>query len=410
MIYFKKILLTLSIFAILIGCGSGSTTEKMIQDDNASPSGKQTDTPLQLQPQAPLGEKQIFPKVYLEMPKSDPCEKDQFYRLKTKECMDIENPSLWGFQGFTVGENNYTISTLTEGELKEVISNLPQEGGIIIIPEGIIEITDGITIPSNVVLQGAGAGRTILSNRSSDEFTSVVELDGENIIIRGLTIEGNGESLNGIDGHKSGGNILIEFIEARNFKLNQGAGIAFVRKVALAKSRITIRYNSLYNGLHGIAIRVGVYGTIANMLIYSNQSFNNTNYGLDISTSYSVEVAGNYLHNNKEYGAKTPRANEIIYHYNDVNFNKKGGLLYEGTNYNAHIIVKYNNLSDNGGLAYNVTSATFDKLTLIDNIVTNSIDENNNTIGAYGARNIYITGDHGNIWYNEAMHQLTYQE
>jgi len=398
MVYFKKILLILSIAVIFVGCGSSSTTEKISQDENASPSDKQTDKPLQ----TPLGEEQIFPEVYLEMPKSDPCEDGEFYRLKTKECMKLEHASSgfqgWGFQGFTVGENNYTISSLTEGELKDVISNLPKEGGTITIPEGTIEIIDGITIPGNVILQGVGAGKSILSNRSSGKATSVVELDGENIIVRGLTVEGNGESLNGIDGHKSGRNILIEFIEARNFKLDQGSGISFSRGIALYNSRITIRYNNLYNSLHGIGMKIR---TDAKMLIYSNQAFNNANYGIDISTTSSVEVAGNHLHNNEVAGAKTPNSNRIIYHHNDVNYNKTAGLVYAGKrNYYASITVKYNNLSYNGGEAFACWDATLFNLYLIDNIVIDSKDANGYTIGAYGARNIYLTGDHGEIWYN----------
>ncbi len=145
--------------------------------------------------------------VYLDIPKEAPCGGGQFYRLKTKECLPLKNPS-WGFAGFDFpSENVYTLQNCTEEELKTTIDNLPQEGGKIIMPECTITTKNGIVLPSNVILEGAGIGKTILSNT----LDSAVSLHGENIIVRNFTVEGNSASLNGINGYRTKGNILVEF-------------------------------------------------------------------------------------------------------------------------------------------------------------------------------------------------------
>ncbi len=336
--------------------------------------------------------------VYLEVPKNAPCSGEQFYRLKSKECISLKNPS-WGFAGFEVpSENVYTLQDCTQEALKSVIDNLPKDGGKIILPECTIQMQDGIVLPSNVILEGAGVGKSILSNRGD----SAVSLHGENIIVRNFTVDGNSASLNGINGYRTKGNVLVEFIEAKNFKSDQGSGISFLTADTLANSRVTIRYCDTSNSLHGIAVKVH---TSAKMLIYSNQAYGNSNYGIDMSTSSDIEVAGNYLHDNYVAGAKSPLADNIIYHHNDVNFNGKSptkvdnaGLVYMGSNPTATIIVENNDLSNNGGKAFECWSAKFNHLILRDNIVTGSLDVNGYSIGIVGVNLVDVYGNHGRIW------------
>jgi len=332
------------------------------------------------------------------LPESVPCNDGQFYRLKTKECLPLKNPS-WGFAGFDFpSENIYTLQNCTEEELKTTIDNLPQEGGKIIMPECTITTKNGIVLPSNVILEGAGIGKTILSNTGD----SAVSLHGENIIVRNFTVEGNSASLNGINGYRTKGNILVEFIEAKNFKPDQGSGISFLTVNTLENSRVTIRYCDTSNSLHGIAVKVH---TSAKMLIYSNQAYDNKNYGIDMSTSSDIEVAGNYIHDNFVAGAKSPLADNIIYHHNNINFNGKtptkqdnAGLVYMGTNKNATIIVEDNDISFNGGKAFECWDAEFHRLILKNNIVTGSTDSNGYSIGIVGVDIVEVYGDHGKIW------------
>ncbi len=311
--------------------------------------------------------------------------------------------SILGFQGFEIPpENLYTMQSCEESELERLIRDLPSAGGKIVMPECTINTTNGIVLPDNVILEGAGMGKTILSNRGD----SAVSLHGENIIVRNFTVEGNSASLNGINGYRTKGNVLVEFIEAKNFKSDQGAGISFLTQDILPNSRVTIRYSSVSNSLHGIDIKVH---TRAQMLVYSNQAFDNGNYGIDLSTNEDIEIAGNYLHDNYVAGAKSPSADNIIYHHNDINFNGKAsakqdnaGLVYMGSNPDAVIIVENNDLSHNGGKAFECWSADFHRLVLKNNNVTGSLDANGYSIGAVGVDVVEVHSEHGKIWTNGA--------
>lgn len=343
--------------------------------------------------------------AYIKSPIKAPCEVDQYYRIQTKECLPLENPT-WGFQGFIIpSENIYPLIECSQSALQNLINSVPKEGGRIVMPSCTINTINGIKIPDNIILEGMGIGKTILSNTvTTTSPGSAVNLLGENIIIKNFTLNGNGTTLNGIDNYVAKGNSLIEFIEAKNFKRDQGSAISYLTKNTLENSRVTVRYNKTSNALHGIDAKVW---TLAKMLIYSNESFENANYGLDLSTNDSIEVAGNYLHNNEVAGAKSPAANNIIFHTNDINLNGSAsigaGLVYMSTNPTATIIVKNNDISNNLGPAYACWNAKFNRLILINNNVKDSNDSNGYNITGSGADSIEVTGDHGKIWSNGAI-------
>ena len=387
-----KIVLYFILIIAFINCGGGGGSDKTVSGVILDGDGNTIDQPIIDTP------KEVSDIEVLDMPKTIPCKDEEYLRLKTNECLPLKNPS-WGFIGFKVpDENVYNLTECTQEALVALIDALPIEGGKIVMPKCKIEIKNGIDLPSNIILEGAGIGKTIISNTLLDvNQSSAIRINERNVILRNFTIDGNGVSLNGVDAYSmpNMGNVLVEFIEAKNFKSDQGSGISFLTRYARYASRVTIRYCVTHNSLHGI--NVEVY-TDANMLIYSNQSYNNRNYGLDISTTYRVEVAGNYIHNNDVTGAKSPRGNLITYHHNDINFNKTGGISYMNMNWYASITLEENDLSNNGGLAFNASSANFRKLILKNNIVTGSIDDNGYTIGANGVRFVDVYGDHGKIW------------
>lgn len=338
---------------------------------------------------------------YTKAPVSAPCGANQYYRIQTKECLPLENPS-WGFQGFTVPTDNvYPLLECSQKALQNLLDYLPKEGGKIVMPACTINVESGIVIPDNVILEGSGIGKTIINNiaPSTAGLVAPVNLLGQNIIVRNFTVEGNGNTLNGVDGYVVKGNVLVEFIETKNINTSQGSGIQLHPELALENSRFTVRYNKSSGGLHGIGVKVR---TIANMLIYSNEVYGNSNYGIDMSTSDNIEVAGNYMHNNIVAGAKSPVANNIIYHHNDINYNGNGGtgagLVYIGSNPTATIIVKENNIANNYGQAFASWSADYNKLILNNNNVTSSTDVNGYNIGGAGVKVIDVTGNHGRIW------------
>lgn len=338
---------------------------------------------------------------YTKAPVSAPCGANQYYRIQTKECLPLENPS-WGFQGFTVPTDNvYPLLECSQKALQNLLDYIPKEGGKIVMPACTINVESGIVIPDNVILEGSGIGKTIINNiaPSTAGLVAPVNLLGQNIIVRNFTVEGNGNTLNGVDGYVVKGNVLVEFIETKNVSKVQGSGIQLHPEFALENSRFTVRYNKSDGGLHGIGVKVR---TIANMLIYSNEAYGNINYGIDMSTSDNIEVAGNYLHHNAVAGAKSPSANNIIYHHNNINYNGAGGtgagLVYMSPNPIATITVKENDLSNNIGQAFACWNADFYKLILTNNNVAGSTDINGYNIGGAGVKIIDVTGNHGKIW------------
>ncbi len=392
-----KIVLYFILVTAFINCGGSGGSDKTVAGVILDGDGEVVD-----QPTIEVSNIEV-----LDMPKTTPCKDGEYLRLKTDECLPLKNPT-WGFIGFTVpDENVYNLTECTQKALVALMDALPIGGGKIVMPECKIEIKNGIDLPSNIILEGAGIGKTIISNTLVDNnLSSAIRINESNIVLRNFTIDGNSVSLNGIDAYSmpTGANILVEFIEAKNFKSDQGSGISFLTKVDRHYSRITVRYCISHNSLHGINVGIGTY---AKMLIYSNQAYNNRNYGLDMSGTYGIEVAGNYLHNNDVTGAKSPNGNLITYHHNDINFNKIGGISYMGGGWYYSITLEENDLSDNGGLAFNASSASFRKLILKNNIVTESIDENGYSIGASGVKFVDVYGDHGRIW-SETDSNITY--
>ncbi len=383
----------------LLSCGSTTTKSPQIeQEGNLSAVANQSQ---ESQDQQQIDQKK---DPYELIPQTNPCKEGEFYRLKTKECIPLKYPD-WGFKGFEIpSENVYYMQTCQESELEELLKNIPAEGGKIVMKECTIETNDGIVVKDNTILEGAGMGKTILSNHKS----SAVKIEGKNIILRGFTVEGNHDSLNGISAYRMEGNVLVEYIEARNFKIDQGAGISFLTKGYIASPRVTVRFCLSYGQLHGIDAKI--FYSRSKMLIYSNEAYDNYNYGLDFSQTADVEIAGNYFHHNRVAGAKSPSSHNVNYRYNDINYNGRedstdgrAGVVYAGYSYfyYSFITLEYNDLSNNGGLAFACWNATMYKVTLRDNIVTGSSDSNGYNIGVDGIKKVEIYGNQGKIWAGE---------
>jgi hypothetical protein len=318
-----------------------------------------------------------------------PCSDGQYQRIQTKECLPLQNPS-WGFKEFIHGAD-YPLSECSQSALKTLISSIPASGGTVLIPECIIKLSGAINIPSNVIIQGAGIGKTVIENNTT---SSIFVLRGSNNILRHFSLNGKGNSLDGITGYYSKGNVLVEFVEAYNFKIDQGSGISFLTASPLINSQFTVRYCKSYNALIGIDLKVS---EVAHSLFYSNEVFGNAEYGFDLSSNDGVELAGNYMHDNGVAGAKSPIATNIIYHHNDIYKNANAGLVYQLSRPSAIVRVENNSIVNNGGAAFSAWSTTMDTLYLTDNNVSGSLF-NGYSITAVGIKNVVVTGDHGKIY------------
>ncbi len=331
----------------------------------------------------------------IDVPEGSPCQKGEFYQIKTHECIALKHPT-WGFTGFDIAqENRYVLQECSEDALRALLGQLPAEGGHIVLPACTLKIANTIGLYDNTILEGAGVGKTVITGTSAD----LLSLRGRNIIVRGMTLDGANKALGGVVCTNNRGNLLIENLEIKNLN---GSGIYLVTSAAQADTQITIRQNTISRTLHGIVVKTLAS---AKMLIYSNQLYDNREYGIDVSTTSDVEISGNYMHNNYYAGAKTPLADRIYYYHNSINYNGKGGsvddragIVYMGSSPGAKIYIEYNDLRDNNGLAYASWSADFDYLLLRENLVTGSQDSNGYTIRATGIQTIDVYGDHGKIW------------
>ncbi len=326
------------------------------------------------------------------------CNNGEFYKLKSKECIDLKHPQ-WGFKEFEVPkENIFTLQECTQDALLSLLSQLPKNGAKVVLPECTIQTEYSISLFDNVILEGAGVGKSIITGSLHD----MISLKGKNIVVRNITLDGKGKALGGVVGTYNKGNILIENMQIKDLR---GSGVYLVTNDVQSDTAITIRQNSISQTLHGIVVKTKAS---AKMLIYSNNLFDNKEYGIDISTTSDIEVSGNYMHDNFYAGAKTPLADNIYFYYNDINYNGKSqnpeeraGLVYMGSNPTASIYVEYNDLTNNHGVAFACWSARFSYLLLRDNKVDGSYDSNGYNIRATGIDNVDIYGDHGRIWAGE---------
>ncbi len=315
------------------------------------------------------------------------CPADEFCRIKTGECLPLQHPD-WGFQGFTVPDaNTYYLdaSNCNGGALQGLIDSVPAEGGKIILPACTIETTQDIVLKSNLIIEGAGMGQTIVRMTNYPEAPGTV-MHGygvHNVIVREITVDANSDSAGGgdtmgVNFDYGCDNILVEKVEG--FDANRQ--VFGFRNT----SHFTARFNDATRGMHGVAAKIETsydssVGT-SNGLIYSNQLSGNNEYGVDLARSTNVEVAGNDMHDNATAGGKFPHSRYIYLHHNDVNNNQGPGFVYytyEGaSDYRYGILyVEYNDLSNNASKAFTTwrdDSKQMDYLYVRDNETEGSVD------------------------------------
>ena len=374
-----KITLAVLLLVFLIGCGSSEPAS-----DVGSGTGGASDTAVS----------------QVEIPEAFACGADEFYRIKTQQCVKLKHPG-WGFRGFeTESLPIFTLESCTQDALFSLLEKVPQSGGHVMLPACTIETDDVIALNDNTILEGAGMDKTII--RSHNPNHDMLSLRGKNIIVRGMRFDGTGNALGGIVGTNNGGNILIEHVDISDLR---GSGIYLDTAKPQPDAQITVRLSRISQTLHGIVVKMR---DSAKILFYSNELFGNREYGIDMSTTSDIEVSGNYMHDNYYAGAKSPMADRIYYYHNDINRNGKdpnkedrAGIVYMGTNVGASIYIEYNDLRNNGGLAYASWDAHFAYLLLRDNQVAGSEDSNGYNIRATGIDKIDVYGDNGRIWVGE---------
>ena len=277
---------------------------------------------------------------------SNPCAEGQFLELGTETCRPLDKR--FGFDrnlfARKAGRRAFRLRSCTSQALVKLLESVGPSGGVINIPACKLRVDRKIFLPSNVVFQGAGVGKTIL--QAADDFDkTVIQIKrGSNVIVRDLTIDGAGSAHLLLSAWYAD-NVLFERIEARNAG---GSGIHF----RYAK-RITIRYSQSYGHRqwHGIAskdcfparpkqpdeeecsLQVGdeepgvAWST--NYAIYSNKLYGSGEYGIDTHAS-NGEIAGNLIYNNR-YAVKFPDASRLWVHHNQLRDNQRWGIFIYST-------------------------------------------------------------------------------
>lgn len=279
----------------------------------------------------------------------------------------------------------FALDSCTEDALRNLLNQARSVGGTVSLPACTIPLSSSMTIPSNVILQGAGIDQTIFEAQAGFTGNMLRSKQDANIIIRDLTVDGAMTDSTGIlvwyvD------NVLIERVRVHH---NGGSGITF-----RYAQGITIRYSESHDHVefHGIGSKdcfpnednvpdslecredagETAPGTLwsRDYAVYSNRLYNNGDYGIDIHGS-SGEVAGNISESNF-YGSKFPDASRLWIHHNWMNGNTLWGLriyntLEATTRRAGQAIVYQNRFATNGDYPVRFDEPAR-QIVLIDNV------------------------------------------
>lgn len=270
---------------------------------------------------------------------SNPCPEGEFQALPNKTCRTLDKS--FGFDAAQFlenwGEAKYVLSSCNASALIRLLTQIDREGGTVTLPACTLRVDKTIRIPSHVLLQGQGAGKTKLVAADGFSDTMVQVRNASHVIVRDLTIDGSHQA-HALASSWYADNVLFERLDAKNAAGN-GIHFRYAR-------RISIRYSSSHGHTkwHGIASKdcfprrddraddlecreqfdakrgddVEAPGVLwsEDYAIYSNKLYGNGDYGLDTHASRG-EIAGNLVVDNGR-GAKFPDASRLWIHHNKI--------------------------------------------------------------------------------------------
>jgi hypothetical protein len=230
---------------------------------------------------------------------------------------DASDYGEWGFKGFEVPPHEVELHS--GGNLQDAMNTLRAQGGGTLKLQPGTYFTNQLWIPSNVVISGAGVGKTVIKSNGPLEVLRP-DRESANIIFRNFTVDASGNTGNGIDIAYGVDNVLVEDVEV--FGAGKSNIIVWNRDNAETSNNITIRSVKV----HGAKLYHGVAGRIVkNMSVSNIEAWDNGGYGIDVSTSDFVEVDRSYVHDNK-YGTKFPLTNHLYMHDNRIEDNGEVGI------------------------------------------------------------------------------------
>ncbi len=280
----------------------------------------------------------------------------------------------WGFIPFNIPAP--VVNVPAGGSLIAAANSLLSTGGTIQLSAGNYSVTQ-LNLPNNVVLQGAGVGQTTISSAGGGY---VIGVRSTNVIIRNLTVDAtdNGDA-NGIEIVYGGSNVLVENIEIFGAYRSNLAVWNPGSIDAPDNFSEHITFNNVYSHdtvlYHCIAFRIVFGGQILN-----SETANCGGYGVDVSNSHHIEMAGNYIHDSM--GTKFPAVDYMYIHNNNIRNNTLDdgpGLKIQREGGPAgHLHIESNDIVDNKASVRDWTSfggsPNFAELVFKNNNITSTID------------------------------------
>jgi len=225
--------------------------------------------------------------------------------------------------------NDGTNATATRAAIQAAIDAIPAEGGTVFIPAGSY-IVDATLVPaSNMTIQGAGMGVTVIQTSGTTFTIMKVTTVHSNVTYRDFTLDGNaktgGENTNGLLHMGSATDCLVERVETRygayngmyvggeatrvkvkncrshnNGDTSWGHGFVFWNKIRECSIMECESYSNLINGIWtGVNLPTESAEYNSHIIISNNLCYDNAYSGIYVdSASYYTTVENNICYNN----------------------------------------------------------------------------------------------------------------
>ena len=300
----------------------------------------------------------------------------------------------WGFKGFTKSGESVTVHP---GDSIQEIIDGSGYGDTVKFAAGTYYVN--LNLKSNIILEGAGVGRTIIKCR--DKFQAIASLGKSNIILRNMTIDGsNSGTASSISFYRGVKNLLIENIKSVN---SGGTGIdIYGEDGTIPNYNVTIKNVVVINprNWHGIN------ATNVRGLVIDHATIDGGKNGIDTAFSDRVEISYANVKNAAQ-SFKAPGGNHIFVHDSVFSYSKykstpNGAMepygIKFGGNFKHYVYWDMRNVtvsySGNGIMDASEGNSSFTKL-VIQNV--KSYGNRQNNIVARGVSNLYSYGSNARV-------------
>lgn len=265
------------------------------------------------------------------------CADNEFRDLSANLCRKLDRPDLgFDFARYTQWlDPNAVINAACNESAFEAALAQASGGGIVQLPACTMEI-GRINVPSQVVIQGAGIGQTILKGSGCDNSAPrrvLLIQDQSDVVLRDLSLDAGGRNCVMLEiDHAT--NVLVDRVKIYN---STEVGMRFYN----GSRQVTIRYSEIHgNGeLHGIGSKDCATGATidscpeskwtSSYSVHSNMLYDHGDHGMNLH-GLNGEVAGNLSYANGHSG-KFYDAQCVWAHHNQFRNNSDWNIFIAPT-------------------------------------------------------------------------------